>query len=320
MERTKSASLPLALALAVAACSTAPRGARFDSAEVGEARFPDADLILAGFDSAQTGADWRAGDRVLYALTTRSGARTHAELVELELLGPCTPALGDGAGGSMQIVESMKLVGTVGNRKVEWTSPLLRVAVRVYEEDARLVQQTEAKVPETVLQSGLHPALELCDEFRSRAALAAGAPLQPSDQEVRVLAEAAGMLPTLLGILEGDSVLRSLLMQVVGPPPLLSLLSGVQVDLSCDLGGASKVSDSAAVPCAQGSVYRIPVHVTVNGSPTLELELAVVAADPPLRLSGGILSMSGVASRGSDRTVTLELLAARRGPPGAEIR
>jgi hypothetical protein len=37
-------------------------------------------------------------------------------------------------------------------------------------------------------------------------------------------------------------------------------------------------------------------------------------------MCGGILSMSGVSCRGPERKVTLELLAARRGPAGAEIR
>jgi hypothetical protein len=203
---------------------------------------------------------------------------------------------------------------------VEWSSPLLLVAVRVYEADGRLVQETEAKVPETVLRSGLHPALELYSELETRMGLAGDAKPELSGDETRGLGEGLAMLPTLLGILQDDSVLESLLMQAVGPPPILSILRGVHVLVSLELDQATTVADSDTVPCTPGSIHRVPLHLSVNDAPTLDLELVVAAADPPLRLSGGILSLSGVSCRGPERRVTLELLAARRGPPGAEIR
>jgi hypothetical protein len=306
----------LVLALWSAACRAAPP--LVDPAAIGAARFPGASTILAGFDATEAGAEWRAGDRVLYALSTESRKGTQAKLIELELVELC--AFGPATGGPAQIYETVTLSGTVGSHALKWSSPLLRVAVRVYEIDGRLAQQTEAKVPETVLRSGMYPALRLTAEWMPRIALAGGAQtIEPTDEEARIFAEAAGMLPTLLALFQDDGVLESLLMQVVGTPPLLSLLSGIQVGVSGDLEKSSVATDLTN-PCSPSSIYRLPVRLAVNETPMVDLELDVVAADPPLRLSGGILAMSGVACGGSERKVTLELLAARRGPPGAEIR
>jgi hypothetical protein len=200
---------------------------------------------------------------------------------------------------------------------VKWSSPLLRLAARVYETDGKLLQHTEAKVPETVLASGMHPALELYAVLEARAAAGGAPPSELSDDETRTFGEALAMLPTLLGILQDGGVLQSLLMQVVGPPPILAIFRGIDVRVSCALDKASPVTEPPAIPCASGSIHRVPVHLAVNDEPKLDLELEVGASDPPLRLCGGILGVRGVASRGPERTVTLELLAAR---PGGEFR
>lgn len=314
-----SSALQLVLALALTACRAAPPAGQVAPAAVGAARFPGAAAVLAGFDPAQAGAAWRTGDRVLYALSTESGARARAQLIELELLGACT--LGAANDSAIQLAYTVGLNATIGNRKVEWTSRVLRVAVRVYEADGRLVQHTEAKVPETVLQSGMQPALELFPQVMARSTLAGGAqPVELSDPEVRVMAEALAMLPTLLGILQDDGVLEPLLRQAIGPLPLLSPLGGIQIGLNVDFEKASAVAEPDVRPCVSGPVYRLPLHIGVNDHPQLELELEVAAAAPPLRLSGGILALRGSGLRDPERRVTFELLAARRGLPGAEIR
>lgn len=304
------------LALAGTGC----RAARRTEPAAPDARSPGASAILAGFDPAEPGSAWRAGDRVLFALSTASGTRTRTKLIELELLGRCTLDPGKGS-AQVLLVESIVLEAAIGNHRVGWHSDLLRVAVRVYEADGAVVQSTEAKVPETVLQSGLVPALELCAQLAARPVPAAGAkPTEPTDQEVRTLGEGVAMLPTLVGILQEDSVLKSLLMQVVGPPPLLSILRGVEVGIVGDLQEAVAVTDPGARPGAPAARYRVPVRIDLDDEPALDLELEVAVADPPQRLSGGIVALRGKARRDPERTVTLELLAARRGPPDGEIR
>jgi hypothetical protein len=61
------------LAMAVALGCAVPPPSRIDPTAVGAARFPGAAAILVGFDDVDPAADWRAGDRVLYALSTEAG-------------------------------------------------------------------------------------------------------------------------------------------------------------------------------------------------------------------------------------------------------
>lgn len=109
-------------------------------------------------------------------------------------------------------------------------------------------------------------------------------------------------------------------MQVVGRPSLLSLLRGIRVSVSVDVEEARAVDVPATAPGGVASIYRVPLQLAVNDEPALDLELDVAAADPPLRLAGGILALRGVSCRGPERRVTFELLAARRGPAGAALR
>lgn len=193
----------LALALALTSCS-APGPAQADLAPE-SAAFPGADGVLAGFDPTEAGAAWRARDRVLFALSTEAGARTQRKLVEIELVGPST--VRSSSGSVPVLLETTRLTTQVGDRSVSWSSQLLSVAVRVYEPDGRLVQHTQAKVPETVLRTGIHPALVLSAEWVALEEAGAAQEVEPTEQDLHLFCEAVVMLPTLLGILQGDSVL-----------------------------------------------------------------------------------------------------------------
>src|SRR5262245_40415087 len=138
-ERSGRTALRLALALALAACNSVPPADPIDPAAVGSARFPGADGILAGFDPAEAGAEWRAGDRVLYALSTEAGGETRARLIEIELLRSGSLTVLNAPEG-LTISEAMTLNATVGNHKVEWSSPILHVAVKVFDADGDLEQ------------------------------------------------------------------------------------------------------------------------------------------------------------------------------------
>ena len=304
------------LALAIAVGCAVPPPSRVDPTAVGAARYPGAAAILSGFDDANPDADWRTGDRVLLGLWTQSGAEVRAKLIEIEVLG--ASALNGKRPEGFTLTESIEMSAEVGDTHLKWSSPILRTAVRVYEPDGRLLQETEAKLPESVLRTGLHATCELYSALVARAH-PDGSPPTLSPEEMLLFAKGVAMIPTLLGILQDDEVLRPLLVQVVGPPPLLTILRGINVDALCDLE-LSHTVDEASVPCARGPFHRMPLHVAVNDAPTLELEMEVAAAEPPLRLTGGVLSIHGVSCRGADRTMTLELLAARCGPAGAEIR
>lgn len=313
MERTKRAGWLLGVTVALVGCRSAPEPFLDAEEQTG--------ALLAGFDPPEPAADWRAGDRVLYALTTTSAKRTQTKLIEIELLGRCTLVLANSSSLAPFLFESVTLTATVGSKQVEWSSELLRLGVRVFEADGRLVQRTEAKVPETVLRSGLVPGLEFYAALKDRAP-GDGTPIELTDQEVRVFGEMLAMLPTLLQILQDDGVLEPLLRGVVGPPPLLSLLKfrGIEIGVSAQLQDAAVLGDHPSHPSASGPIHRLPLQLTVNDAPALDLSLEVTRTDPPLRLSGGILALRGVACRGAERSVTLELRAARRGPPGAELR
>src|SRR5262249_50459760 len=184
-------------------------------------------------------------------------------LSEIELLVSYALALDDSRVAT--VYETTEITVSVGKHSMHWMSPLVRIAVRVYEADGQLLQSTEAKVPETVLHSGMLPALELYTELAARAASSSQAPaFELSDGEARIIGEGLLMLPTLLGILQGDSVLKSLLMEVVGTPSLLSLLRGIHVNVSCELDKASRVTDHESIPDPSGSVYRVPIGISVN--------------------------------------------------------
>ena len=70
-----------------------------------------------------------------------------------------------------------------------------------------------------------------------------------------------------------------------------------------------------AVP--HGNGYRFPLTILVNGDPALDC--SVVATEPrsPLNVGAGVLSIVGVRPGERKPTVTLRLLAARRGSRGS---
>src|SRR5262245_56873333 len=90
LERVARIGWLLVPAMAIAACRAAEGSPPVEPGEPGATRFPGASAVLSGFDPAEPGSDWRAGDRVLFALSAESSTRRRSKLIELELLGPLT--------------------------------------------------------------------------------------------------------------------------------------------------------------------------------------------------------------------------------------
>lgn len=126
-----------------------------------------------------------------------------------------------------------------------------------------------------------------------------------------------GIIPAIISYIQIVQQTRSLsqiMYKVAELPSIWSLLKNGMKDSSIDLalqGEGIAPMDSAALGMTN-AVFRLPIGITINGQPVLELTLIVTAPRPPLLACGGIIGFLAENPVRKDNYLTFRVISARR--------
>lgn len=120
--------------------------------------------------------------------------------------------------------------------------------------------------------------------------------------------KARAAIVDVLRMVEQSAVLADVFWRVVRKPTTVSLLGGVSV--VADLRQLDHAHPETN-PVGEGSAFAFPLRILVNKTPAFDCRMIVVEPRPPLRLNGGVVSLTGHDSSDPRRRVVVQLLAAQ---------
>ena len=255
---------------------------------------PAAAAILEGFDEPRPNEELERGDRVLY------GVRLADEefLVLFEVEG----AVAESSGSVMQSIELQSPPGSdqpTEGANVHIDEPRnCGLVATVFDGDGALISRDRMVVAPALFCTGLAAGCasegDYAEELRHKRLGAAAR---------RVLMALAACDEFLSVVRRSDS-LRPLFEKAVAVS-LWSVLRRFSVKVSA----WRRIRE--AVPHGDG--YRFPLTILVNDDPALDCSIVVTDPRSPLNVGAGVVSIVGIRPGEREPTVTLRLLAARRG-------
>lgn len=302
-----------ALSLLSACTSTAPPElqAWIDDPHVFElipaSSFEKAQALQPRFDpiDAQTGAEWRAGDELVFGLELVSGETATRWLMQLRV-----PANAETREGMIFV----KVTDKDGQEDLlEIPSSRSTVDVRIYDADSlRVLGSTQVMMPHMLLKRGVRRAAEICAELmqqpkKVRQARAAEAKTATTS--------AFYAIRSLLELVQEDKVLAPYLWKIISKPSAFSLLKnlGVRVQATCEFTRVARASSLPAGIPQLAPPFFVPMHIDVNGERALQIK--VLAAEPqrPYALCGGIVALEARHPTDAARRLRITLLSAKYG-------
>ncbi len=270
------------------------------------APFAAAASILDGFEVDPEPGTWRVGDRVLLGIQFwRAGEETTLYMLT-ELVGE--PDL---FGQSFQIKAT-----PLNQPPVTLESPTCPTRIRLYDEHARLIQESDGRVPTMILNCG--PFEFATEAVRVSEAVRTGQ--RPEDQPFNERSLRGFMVFIAFGESSGrNKVLSGLVSRMVDRPPLVqllfrrSLVIGWPYDDPPAPHPAIRLGDGPELPA-----FRLPLDAAINDRPAAAAVLTVVPSTPPIGLCGGVVEAEIRHPTRADTRAHVKLLAARRGT-GAEV-
>ncbi len=272
--------------------------------------FPGGPAILAGFDRAQAGAEWRAGDEVLFGLQLQRDGVSRHWLLHVRLTEPLAIArVGEEVGPGTTWVAPTAWTLRVNGEARTFHSRCCRVLATVLDAEGKVLGRTEPLLPRDFLAGGFARACDALDAIRL------GHPrrrIRSSDGDPFAAATVTAI--ALLGIVQDDPVLAPLLWQVIDKPSVWSVVQNLGARVLVEPGFQDTVVVPSPVPATGAQVHAVPLGLSVNGVEALAAELLVRPSPPPFGLCGGIVAATANHPRHRDRAFSMVLLAARRGP------
>jgi hypothetical protein len=265
--------------------------------------FPGADALLRGFDFAGE-RQLRDGDTLLFGVTVQGGERKQHRLLQLVVeredpelktaLATLSRPVGTRtiAGKSEQVARLVVL---------ERPTRKLQVALRLFEADGRELAHSRLDTMDVHLESSFVAAVQ---------ALRRGDVVQQQNQQLVVHAQ-LGAIATLLA---NDPVLKQLLAEVASVPFDLRLLWRRELSLECYGDKAVDVEAAADVASPTQARMDLPFDLFLNDSLLVRLSVAIAEPHGPTAAVAGIVRLLAQQADRPDRQLTLELLAAARGP------
>jgi hypothetical protein len=268
-------------------------------------RFLSPELIgeAPGIAAPEEGT-WRAGDAVIYGITLKTPGHSRRWLLRIEVVSP-PPAV---AGGPAQVL----------------------LEVDAFDDGGKAEQSDRVLAPAAELEHGPYPGClvgsrnpaKVTSEKNSIAII-------PSSFTPDESATIDRSIATLRGYFHlATSALKPIVETVVARPSLKEvLLHGGVINLTIGVGmngraeteffmvdGAEMVGGFPEFP---EGVCSFPFHVDAYGSPALGGRLFVTDSRPPFLPGGGIVAIEAAHPRDPASTVSVRLLAAKRGPAAA---
>lgn len=251
------------------------------------ARFPGAAGLLRGFDFAGE-RQLRDGDTLLFGVTVHDAAATKRWLLRL-VVERDDPELKT-ALATMRRLTDQRVVMQRPTRE-------LVVALQLFDGDGRELAQSRLQTMDLVLESSFVAAVQ---------ALRRG----DQDQEVVVRTQ----LAEIAGLLANDPVLNRLLAEVASVPLDLRLLWRRELSLQVYCDKATEVVGAGALAVPTPARFDLPFDLFLNDSLLVRLSVAVAEPHGPTAAVAGIVRLLAQQADRPERQLTMELLAAARGP------
>ncbi|HYC76583.1 MAG TPA: hypothetical protein VEI02_03045 [Planctomycetota bacterium] len=292
--------------------------------------------LLSGFAPFEADAERRVGDAALYGFRLRDGGRDAVRFFLIEALETAPPAAGAARPESRpQRAQHSRLFREDGAAPRDAGEPWVTLRLRSFEADGALFAENGVTAPFDALRGGFLAAAEIVaaapeaarrmgvdvDRVRRADGKRREVRLRPAPEAT---AEAAAALcdfgvglfswvdvfreaPALRDLRErsGDAVVDQ-------PSALTALFSGI--DASLVLDGASFVRDERPAPEGpEAAGARFSASLLLNGDRACDVSFVAVPAAPPYHLFGGVIAFDARHPKHPDRTLSLRLLATRRG-------
>lgn len=265
-------------------------------------RFPGAAGLLRGFDFAGE-RQLRNGDTLLFGVTVQDGERKQHRLLQL-VVERDDPELNTALatlsrpGGTASVGGKREPVAL---RVMERPTRKLQVALRLFDADGRELACSRLDTMDVHLESSFVVAVQ---------ALRRGNNFQQKNQELVVHSQ-LGAIATMLA---NDPVLKQLLAEVASVPLDLRLLWRRELSLECYTNKAVDVAAAADVASPTQARFDLPFDLFLNDSLLVRLSVAIAEPHGPTAAVAGIVRLLAQQADRPDRQLTLELLAAARGP------
>ena len=267
----------------------------------------DAGAVERAFEPLSARPGWRVGDEVVYAVELAVEEERRAWVVEIRLLAPPSED------GPMRATYTWTRNGVT----VEESIPTAQALIRT--DDGAEVRSRLSWVPAAYMERGL---LRGCLAAEGLSGAGPEGVAQALDEEAqRAIAESAGALFAFFQVVQGNEDLARILAVAVQRPSLASLIANlgrVNLNLSADFTACERMPSPLPAPLAELECFRVPGQIHANDELALEYELVVASAEPPLHLAAGLLQLEGRHPNEPGRSVSVSLLAARRGSAPAE--
>jgi hypothetical protein len=272
---------------------------------VGPPGFERAPLLLHGFDAPGEFGDQRVDDTLLFGVRIQRGTSIRVEYIRLSKLN------------LLNVVMPYQIVYSMGDDDTPVTTQGQFLLVERFDEDGVLIKSTDTIFPRiTYRDESLHAYAKLMprdalpdmsDRRVMRATMRSFAYLM---QTTRVLDELSMIDPLIARI-------RS---QVVDLPWHAIIPNWtIAYDLKrTDVGDDDLLARS--VPARFGRANSIVMPVTLRGHRLTAAHFTLIAPLPPYDLAGGIYRIEAHHPKREDRTMTIQLLAGRRGRASAPRR
>lgn len=255
------------------------------------ARFPGAAGLLRGFDFAGE-RQLRDGDTLLFGVTVQDGENVQRRLLRM-VVERDDPEL-------EAVMATMRR--SVGEPVVrQRVTRDLAVGLQLFDAEGRAMTASRLTTMDVVLESSFVAAVQ---------ALRRG----DADQELVVNAQ----LAEIARLLANDPVLKLLLAEVASVPWDVRLLwrrelsLQVYCDKATDVVRADESADAPAGPTQ--ARCDLPFDLFLNGSLLVRLSVAVAEPHGPTAAVAGIVRLLAQQADRPERRLTMELLAAARGP------
>ena len=297
----------VAAVLALAACTAvdpdpqwllrAPAAAEASLAPEVEFTVPAA--LELGFDDQVAGGRIAAGDRVLFGVRLDRDGETEVRYVQATVL-----AFED----EEWVIPPHTFVNAT-DAPITARSRRARVRATVHDADGSVLGEDSVRLDPSDLERGIACACRgdaLTEDYGTFAT--------PEVEQATRSAMAIQTLRNVLRVARGSPSLRALLYQVVDVPSLFSVLwhFGVRVSLAENFAGTQRGPATALGPSTVAT-WQAPIELRLNGAPALRCRLLVADPHSPLALCAGVVAITAASPSHPQRTVTMQLLGARRG-------
>ena len=270
-------------------------------------RFPGAEALLSGVESADTIGQWRPGDRVLLGLSFTRGSRQTDRMLLVELQ--------DEPGRRRRFRRRVNVFGD----EVPIDSPTLATRLRLFDEQGEELSDKAGQLAEIFLDYGPIEVARVGGGY----AIATGSSDEPRDNPhpeitLEMLKPGVYGMMALLAFGEGatdNPTLSSLIEQAFTLGQKWNLLMAWgRFEIRFGEVRRLEPGEEPVPGFAPGEAYDCEVRISIGSTEALAGRAVVAPAHAPLGLCGGIIAGDLVNSADPSIRASIVLLGAQRAP------